>query len=168
MTGLFDKEFRGLFRMYHMVCFSFGQTLNSEEVRLGSRIIHCATTPEYHLTLTCTWRLRSHDRILLTSEDVCAPFSEDMLLDDNWSWLPEGRPREEGSIFDAAAPEVENAMLGSRVALCTVTPWGDLRLDFTNGCVLETFVDVTRKSELWHLHNNRTGADCILYDMGDA
>ena len=164
MDRLQHKKFRTMFRVIDMLCISFGQTVRSEEIRIADQIIHRRTIPEFSLHLQTHWRFRDGDTILLGSRDIYHPYSQD-IDEDNWDYAETNRPDCESSVFDVVSKQVSAALKKQYVTSSSMTAYGDIRIEFSNGYVFEAFVPDSTKTEEWRLIDTNSGDHIVFYDL---
>ena len=166
MERLQSKKFRMMFRVLDMLCISFGKTVRTEEIRIADQVLHRRTIPEFSLHLQTHWRFRNGDTILLGSRDIYYPFSKD-IDEDSWDYSETNRPDCESSVFDVVSKQVSAALKKQYVTCSTITPYGDIRIEFSNGYVFEAFVPDSTKKEEWRLIDNNTDEHFVFCDAED-
>lgn len=163
MNRLLHTQFRAMCRVIDMLCINFGDTIKSETITINDRIISRSVTPAFSLHLQTQWRFISEDRILLGSRDIYSPFDENH-VDEEWDYVIVGRPDHESIIFDVTARQIQDELNGHYVTQCDVSPFGDIRITFSNGYVFEAFIPASHKEEEWRLIDMRTGEHLVFYD----
>ena len=163
MVRLQNKKFRMMFRVIDMLCINFGKTVSTEEIRIADQLIHRRTIPEFSLHLQTHWRFRDGDTILLGSRDIYHPFSKG-IDEDCWDYAETNRPDCESSIFDVVSKQVSAALKKQYVTSSTMTAYGDIRIDFSNGYVFEAFVPDSAKQEEWRLIDHNADEHFIFCD----
>ncbi len=132
-------------RAVDMATFGFGRQIE-RQARRG-----LVEIPEYRLHVQETWRITNLGRVLLGYADWHYPPRGSTALYDDFDASDEPRNRQDDLRDDwlAHGPEAHT------VAATAGSEAGDLRIDFADGCILETFVNqatsAERGDEFWRL-----------------
>lgn len=162
MNRLIHAQFLAIYRHLDMLCIDLGNPIRTETIAFGNYVISQHVTPEFSLHLQTQWRFISGDRVLLGSRDIYSPFDD---VGDDWDYAIVGRPDSESSIFDVTSRQIQKELTGHHVTQCSVSPYGDIRIVFSNGFVFEAFIPASYKDEEWRLIDLRTGEYFIYYDV---
>ena len=155
-----------MFRVLDMLCISFGNTVRTEEIRIADQVIHRRTIPEFSLHLQTHWRFRDGDTILLGSRDIYHPFSKD-IDEDSWDYSEANRPDCESSVFDVVSRQVSAALRKQYVTSSSMTAYGDIRIEFSNGYIFEAFVPDSTKREEWRLIDTNKDTHFVFHELED-
>ena len=163
MERLVNARFHSMHRILDMLCLNLGETYRKETITTGKEIISQHILPTYSLHLQVQWRFIFQNRIILGSRDIYEPFSKD--VGDDWDYALTGRPDNESSIFDVACKDISNDLAGQHIVRCTVSPVGDIKIEFSNGYIFEVFIPASYKDEEWRLIDFTTDEHLIFYDI---
>ena len=162
MKRLINAPFHSMHRVMDMLCLNLGDTHRAETIAIGSQIISATVWPAYSLHLQTQWRFTHQCRVLLGSRDIYKPFSTE---DDDWDYIPTGRADEESSIFDVVSKEISDALQGTYIVDCTVSPIGDIHIIFSNGYEFEAFIPSSIQDEEWRFIDFQKDEHIIYYDI---
>lgn len=160
MERIVGSPFHSLSRAVDMLCLNLGPEVDWTSQRTGQK----RSMPAWSIHVQTPWRFVLEDKILLASRDIYEPFVPERAGED-WEYDLTGRPPEEGSLYDALAPEFSRMMAGAAVSVCQVSPLGDLELEFSNGVRFQSFTPDSRTCEVWRLVDYLTGEHKIIFDL---
>ena len=162
MNELIGKRFHSMFRCMDMLCLNFGESLVLDILGNGKE----REVSEFSFHIQTQWRLIGDGAILLASRDIYHPFDEN--VPEDWDYDVFGRPKAEGSIFDALCGEVSALLAQATVIDCAVTKLGDLSIRFSCGAFFETFTPASRKEEFWRFINFKTREHRVVFDVDES
>lgn len=158
MKRIIGSKFNSIFRCLDMLCFNLGNDLQDAE---GDII------PEYSFHVQTSWRFIKGNEILLASRDIFLPYDES--LENAYYDYEEQSTQEEitptSSIFDVVMHGFGKYFENATVKSFEVSPFGDLRIDFTNGVYFETFTPSARKCEEWRFLPPGEEEHIIIFDV---
>lgn len=159
MKRIIGARFNKIYRCVDMLCFGLGEDVHTEDG---------ATFAEFSLHVQTHWRFIKGDAILLGSRDIYLPENEE--LDDGYYDYEEQSTQKEitatSGIFDVAMHDFHKHFDGATVKDYSISPFGDLRIDFTNGVYFETFTSSSRKDEEWRfLPPNENEEHFVVFDV---
>ena len=141
INSIIGAKFYGIRRVVDMLGLDLGETIKDGEKPYAEFAFHVQTP----------WRFVRGNEILLASRDIYLP--QDETLDNgDYDYEKQSPPREITStlsIFDVAKHDFKKHFEGAVVKSVDVSPFGDLRIEFTNGVCFETFTPSARKCEEW-------------------
>ena len=149
-------------RAMDMLCLNFGETFQEKIVRIGNQVISRKVFPEYSLHLQTQWRFICDNQIILGSRDIYTPFSDN--AGDDWDYAPQGRPDTDSSIFDVVSKRLAQDLTGHYVVKSTLSPFGDIFIQFSNGYRFEAFIPASAKDEEWRLIDSKSDEHLVFYD----
>lgn len=128
-------------RASNLFWFGFGDIITVQQGKFQSKEV--AT---YHLNIQCMWRLINEKSLLVANMDVYLPRTGD---EDNESFEWE---KENNNLFDEKVEQLSVYLNnGLYVNSIDITEIGDLKITFSNGWLLEVFVDISDDSECWRM-----------------
>ncbi len=158
MKRIIGSKFNSIFRCIDMLCFNLGNDVQDEKGRV---------IPEYRFHIQTSWRFVKEEKILLASRDIYLPHDES--LNDGYYNYDEQSSQKEitatSSIFDVAIHDFGKYFENSTVKSFDINPFGDLRVDFTNGVYFETFTPSVRKCEEWRFLPPGKGDHFVVFDV---
>ena len=157
MNRIIDKPFNSICRIVDMLGLYFGEDVEVDLVKGPQK------KPQYSLHIQTQWRFRKDEKILLTSRDIYTPFAAS--VDADWRFDIHDRDASQSSVFDANKDLFEQRMIGSTVSDCTVTPWGDITVVFSNGVVFEAFVSGSVSDEEWRFFAIEDTVHTVFQDL---
>ena len=160
MNRIIGTPFNGVCRIVDMLGLYFGDDV---EVTLSSGM---QKKPRYSLHIQTQWRFRKESEILLASRDIYTPFAP--LVGDDWRFDIHGREADQSSVFDVRKDAFEEKMNGSTVSSCTVSPWGDVSVVFSNGVEFEAFVSGSVPDEEWRFFAIDDTEHQVFHDLQEA
>ena len=163
MDRLLNKSFHSMHRIADMLCLNFGNDLR-KTIRLGKCVLSDRVYPAYSLHLQVQWRLIHNNKILLGSRDIYKPYSA-TVDESEWDYSLTGRPDDESSLFDVVSKQLTKNLLGHYVTQCEQSPFGDIRITFSNDYVFEIFIPASYQDEEWRLIDFSTDEHLIFYDV---
>lgn len=140
-----------------MLCLFIGDDYN---LVYRDKEIHVA---EFALHIQTQWRFVRDNSIILGSRDIYKPYNAS--VSDDWKYDIVGRSDEESSIFDVTAKSLNITMANALVLSATASPFGDIRIMFSNGVLFESFTPASEKAEEWRLIDYKTHEHTIFYDV---
>lgn len=158
LSGLAGERLRYIGRAVDLVWIGFGEDVEIEERRGGTRIV-----ARRALHLQCPWRISRDSLPLVGSQDVYRSPGSDELDDD-------AVDRAGGTAFDVAARALtaEAEQLDLRVTSLAADEWGGLRLVLDGGLTLEALPLSTRSTELWrYIVFDEPGHHLVVFDDRD-
>ena len=163
MDRLLNKSFHSMHRHMDMLCLNFGNDLR-QIVSIGERILSDRVYPAYSLHLQTQWRFIHNSNILMGSRDIYTPYSS--IVDaTKWDYSISNRSDEESSVFDVICKKLSKNLLGHYVTQCEQSTFGDIRITFSNGYVLEVFIPASQQDEEWRLIDISTNEHLIFHDV---
>ena len=142
MKRIIGSKFNSIFRCVDMLCLNLGNSVKDDEGYI---------VPEYSFHVQTSWRFVKGNEIILASRDIFLPYDES--LDNGYYDYEEQSAQEEvtatSCIFDVVMQDFEKYFQNATVKSFDISPFGDLRIDFTNGVYFETFTPSARKCEEW-------------------
>lgn len=159
MERIIGVKFNKIRRWVDMLSLELGKSVPVES---GNEI------SEFTFHIQTSWRFVKGDQILLASRDIYLP--QDPTLDDGDYDFEEQSTQEKvtetSTIFDAAIHDFDKHFIGSVVKGYQISPFGDLRIDFTNGVFFETFTPSSRKAEEWRFFTaNENDDHVVVFDV---
>ena len=137
---LIGKNVYGIGRAAAMCWIHFGRPIEIE-LRGRKRILG-----EFALDLDCPWRIRnSRGDIELGSADMFAPASSHE-SDEDFDWDVQGN-----NLFDEKAKQLFHQRTQITVIAAALSRNCDLTITFSNGLILESFVNASSRQECWRL-----------------
>lgn len=128
-------------RSSNLFWFGFGDIIKVKQGKFKSKEV--AT---YHLNLQCMWRLINEKKLLVTNMDVYSPRTGDE-NNESFEW-----EKENNNLFDEKMQQLSVVLnKGIYVNSIDVSEIGDLKINFSNGWLLEVYVDVSNDSECWRM-----------------
>lgn len=117
---------------------------------------------KFALDLDCPWRIRnSNGKLVLGSADMFAPSSEHE-QDEDFDWDIQGN-----NLFDEKAKYLFSKEISIVVTSAELNASNDLTITFSNGLILECFVNLSSQEECWRLFKTEArGGDFIVTGMG--
>ena len=152
LTQLHGEKLQQVTRAGSMASFGFGAYVEKQVHRYNENRVLMAktiTAPQLALHIDCSFRLTCGVDILVSKGDMFQPASiVESEQDFDWDcfdWDVQGKNR-----FDEAVSRYFCEALGDFVvAKAAIGKWGDLKITFANGFVLETFTDSSGNEECW-------------------
>lgn len=158
MKRIIGSKFNNIFRCIDMLCFNLGNDITNDEGDVYS---------EFAFHIQTSWRFVKGSEILLASRDIYLP--QDEALDNGYYDFEEQSTQKEitptSSIFDVAMHDFGKYFENTVVKSYTVSPLGDLRIDFTNGVYFETFTPSSRKCEEWRFLPPGEEDHFVIFDV---
>ncbi len=158
MKRIIGAKFHSIRRVVDMLCFNLGNEVKDDEGY---------TYAEYALHIQTSWRFIKDKIILLASRDIYLP--QDEALDNGDYDFDEQSTQKEitatSSIFDVAMHDFEKYFGDATVKSFDISPFGDLRIDFTNGVYFETFTPSARKCEEWRFLPPGEEGHFVVFDV---
>ena len=158
MKRIIGAKFHSIRRVVDMLCFNLGNKIKDDEGH---------TYSEYAFHIQTSWRFVKDGGILLASRDIYLPQDEAL---DNGNYDFEEQSTQKAitatsSIFDVAIHDFEKHFENATVKSVDISPFGDLRIDFTNGVCFETFTPSARKCEEWRFLPPGKEDHLVIFDV---
>ncbi len=145
-----------------MLSLNFGEKISSIDSKGNIRIV-----PRFYLHVIQPWRFVKNNKIILSTLDIYAPYSND--VSDDWQFDKFNRPKEESSIFDAVKDDFNEEMTNSIIIDCEISTFGDIKIKFSNGVIFECFINVSEMGQndskymVWVWRDFQEN-ECIFYE----
>lgn len=152
LKKLSGEKLRAVMRAGSMADFGFGDYVEKQAHRYDENrklVPVNVSVPRLALHVDCCFRMTLGEKIVLSKGDVFQPSTQtENGADFSWEgfeWDVHGNNR-----FDEIAPTVLDEEANDFIVeKITVSKWGDLKIVFSNGFVLETFIDSSGLEECW-------------------
>jgi len=147
------KEFRKIGRASNLCWMHFGETVITKDYKGVEREVG-----KYAIHLQSPWRIKEVDseRIIIASGDLYEPNS---LLEwtEEFDWDIKGN-----NLFDEKINYWHNKWEAMYVENVTINKLGDLQILFSNGIILESFMDMSIDEEGWRFFECGTGKEHMV------
>lgn len=117
---------------------------------------------KFALDLDCPWRIRNRNgKLVLGSADIFTP-SREHEQDENFDWDVQGN-----NLFDEKAKYLLQEKMSIVVTSAELSDSNDLTITFSNGLILECFVNLSSREECWRLFKTESkSGDFIVTGIG--
>ncbi len=143
-----EKPFNGITRFMNIPVMNFGGEVKNGNIKRKELTIH----------IKCNWRIIIDKKIAAGSADMYVPWGIPK-MPDMWDPFAMGHEDEESSIFDVKIRSINERLAGQYVKDFEISDFGEFRMTFEDGTLLETFVDLSRRSEFWKAQDGATGEE---------
>lgn len=129
-----------------MLCLGFGEKITID--RNKQQIEVC----KYRLHIQCPWRIVNPEKkqISLACYDIYEPTKEEQETEEfDWqvfNWDSFGK-----NLFDQKAASWFDMIVNPKVGDICIDEWNDLKITFSSGDILETFIASSFEAENWRL-----------------
>lgn len=138
---LCNKNLEYISRASSMLCLGFGKRIVTNNYVMEEKLEVC----EYRLHIQCSWRVINDlkKQILFGNYDIFEPKQDDEYY-ENFNW-----DKKNNNLFDQKSESWIKYGKDILVTEIEVNELNDLRIYFSNGDVLETFIAGTNNNECW-------------------
>lgn len=155
MKRIIGAKFHSIHRVLDMLCLNFGNDVQEKD---GN------TIPEYSLHIQSQWRFVKGEAIIVASRDVYIP-NNPQGVDDEWEYDLVGCPDDQSSIFDVVTKDFAKEFGNATVKNVDFNVFGDLKIEFSNGIIFETFTPSARKDEEWRFMSVYEDEHFVVFDI---
>ncbi len=134
-------------RAASMLCLGFGEKML---INIGGKQIDVC---KYRVHIQCSWRvINPSHKILLAQNDIFEPKQNEEYTDD-FDW-----DMKNNNLFDEKSKLWFDSLTNPYVIKVQIDYISDLIIEFSNGDILQTFIDASNDNECWRFfESNSTG-----------
>jgi len=155
MKRIIGSKFNSIFRCIDMLCLNFGSDTKDEDGNI---------VPEYSLHFQTQWRFVKDEVIIVASRDIYIPNNPEIDIAE-WDYDLIGRSDDESSIFDVVTKDLVKKLENATVKNFCVNAFGDLKIEFSNGIVFESFTPSAKKDEEWRFLSAYDDRHFIVFNV---
>ena len=128
LSIVLSKPFRYIGRASNMAWLGFGQDVSGEDFHGKKRIL-----AQYALHVQCSFRVVHLNKIILGNSDIFEPNTQTKCM-ENFNWDVMG-----GNLYDEKSQILIEELKNESIVVSNVevSCWGDLKLELTDGYVIE-------------------------------
>lgn len=147
------KQFLSIGRASDLLWIKFGERAMDQKAEAGGM-----KRREYALDIQCPWRIKdkSNSGIILASYDIYEPNSQ-IEWNESFDWDVQGN-----NLFDEKVKKIFSSV-DINVDYVSVSVNNDLTVGFSNGLILETFINVSSEIECWRFFEKGKDEHLVIY-----